>query len=204
MVQSEEFFQATSFYSGESHISKTILTYILEKWMSYKDMSMHLYDEKELGNCIDFVAMAPVMLDIPIPMVQPTQHKVIETGPVYYEFHEIKMREEDEHLPANLHKIQLMFNGIDTFIPFMKIEIGNIVNRGVVAMRQVCDSYSSIKELVGHSQPNDYQRCGEQYTWPFAYCHKNSHNKIQLWHCRNESGNRCSTRYWYIWQSGHM
>ena len=119
--------------------------------VSYKDMSMHLYEEKELGNCIDFVvAMVGVMLDIPILMVRPTQHKVMETGHVYYEFHEIKMREEDEHLPANLHKIWLMFNGIDTFIPFMKKEIGNIVNMGVVAMRQICDTYSSIKELVGH------------------------------------------------------
>ena len=114
-------------------------------------MSMHLYDEKELGNCIDFVvAAAGVMLDIPILMVWPTQHKVMETGRVYYEFHEIKMREQDEHLPANLHKIWLMFNGIDTFIPFMKKEIGNIVNMGVVAMWQICDTYSSIKELVGH------------------------------------------------------
>ena len=114
-------------------------------------MSMHLYEEKELRNCIDFVvAMVGVMLDIPILMVRPTQHKVMETGHVYYEFHEIKMREEDEHLPANLHKIWLMFNGIDTFIPFMKKEIGNIVNMGVVAMRQICDTYSSIKELVGH------------------------------------------------------
>ena len=114
-------------------------------------MSMHLYDEKELGNCTDFiVAAAGVMLDIPILMVRPTQHKVMETGCVYYEFHEIKMHEQDEHLPANLHKIWLMFNGIDTFIPFMKKEIGNIINMGVVAMQQICDTYSSVKELVGH------------------------------------------------------
>ena len=114
-------------------------------------MSMHLYDEKELGNCIDFVvAAAGVMLDIPILMVRPTQHKVMETGRVYYEFHKIKMREEDKHLPAHLHKIWLMFNGIDTFIPFMKKEFGNIVNMGVVAMHQICDTYSSVKELVGH------------------------------------------------------
>ena len=87
-------------------------------------MSMHLYDEKELENCIDFVvAVAGVMLDIPILMVQPTQHKVMDTGRVYYEFHKIKMREQDEHLPAHLHKIWLMFNCIDTFIPFMKKEI---------------------------------------------------------------------------------
>ena len=119
--------------------------------VSYKDMSMHLYDEKELRNCIDFVvAAAGVMLDILILMVWPTQHKVMETGRVYYEFHEIKMREEDEHLPANLHKIWLMFNGIDTFIAFMKKEIGNIVNMGIVAMHQICDTYSSVKELVGH------------------------------------------------------
>ena len=119
--------------------------------VSYKDMSMLLYDEKELGKCIDFVvAVAGVMLDISILIVQPTQHKVMETGHVYYEFHEIKMCEEDKHLPANLHKIWLMFNGIDTFIPFMKKEIGNIVNMGVVAMHQICDMYSSVKELVGH------------------------------------------------------
>ena len=63
--------------------------------MSPKDMSMHLYDEKELGNCINFVvAVAGVMLDIPILMVRPTQHKVLDTGRVYYEFHEIKMREQ--------------------------------------------------------------------------------------------------------------
>ena len=119
--------------------------------VSYKDMSMHLYDEKELGNCINFVvAAAGVMLDIPILMVRPTQHKVMDTGHVYYEFHEIKMHEQDEHLPAHLHKIWLMFNGIDTFIPFMKKEIGNIVNMGVVAMRQICDTYTSVKDLVGH------------------------------------------------------
>ena len=114
-------------------------------------MSMHLYDEKELRNCIDFVvAAAGVMLDILILMVRPKQHKVMETGHVYYEIYEIKMCEEDEHLPANLHKIWLMVNGIDTFILFMKKEIGNIVNMGVVAMRQICDTYSSVKELVGH------------------------------------------------------
>ena len=74
--------------------------------VSYKDMSMRLHDEKELGNCIDFiVAAVGVMLDIPILMVQPTQHKVLETGCVYYEFHKIKMREEDKHLPASLYKI---------------------------------------------------------------------------------------------------
>ena len=119
--------------------------------VSYKDMSMCLYDEKELGNCINFVvAVAGVMLDIPILMVQPTQHKVMDTGCVYYEFHEIKMREQDEHLPAHLHKIWLMFNGIDTFIPFMKKEISNIVNMGVVAMCQICDTYTSVKDRVGH------------------------------------------------------
>ena len=37
-------------------------------------MSMLLYDEKELGNYIDFVVAAlPVMLDILILMVQPTE-----------------------------------------------------------------------------------------------------------------------------------
>ena len=114
-------------------------------------MLMHLYDEKELRNCIDFVvAAAGVMLDIPILMVRPTQHKVMDTGHVYYEFHKIKMREKDEHLPAHLHKIWLMFNGIDTFIPFMKKEIGNIVNMGVVAMHQICDTYTSVKYLVRH------------------------------------------------------
>ena len=83
-------------------------------------------------------------------MVRPTQHKVMDTGHVYYEFHKIKIREQDEHLPAHLHKIWLMFNGIDTFIPFMKKEIGNIVNMGVVAMHQICDTYTSVKDLVGH------------------------------------------------------
>ena len=119
--------------------------------VSYKDMSMRLYDEKELRNCINFVvAVAGVMLDIPILMVRPTQHKVMDTGHVYYEFHEIKMHEQDEHLPAHLHKIRLMFNCIDTFIPFMKKEISNIVNMGVVAMCQICDTYTSVKDLVGH------------------------------------------------------
>ena len=112
---------------------------------------MRLYDQKELGNCIDFVvAAAGVMLDIPILMVPPTQHKVLDTGRVYYKFHEIKMREQDKHLPAHLHKIWLVFNGIDTFIPFMKKEIGHIVNIGVAAMCQICDTYTSVKDLVGH------------------------------------------------------
>ena len=119
--------------------------------VSYKDMSMRLYDQKELGNCIDFVvAAAGVMLDIPILMVQPTQHKVLDTDRVYYKFHEIKMREQDKHLPAHLHKIWLVFNGIDTFIPFMKKEIGHIVNISVAAMRQICDTYTSVKDLVRH------------------------------------------------------
>ena len=129
------------YFIVENHVYlKEKLDIHLQKMnVSYKDMSMRLYDEKELGNSIDSVVVAVgVMLDIPILMVWPTQHKVMETGCVYYEFHEIKMCEEDKQLPANLHKIWLMFNGIDTFIPFIKKEIGNIVNMGVVAMRQIC------------------------------------------------------------------
>ena len=32
----------------------------------------------------------------------------------------------------------------------MKKEIDNIVNMGVAAMRQICDTYTSVKDLVGH------------------------------------------------------
>ena len=73
----------------ERNFSKQLLYFIVENRVylkekldihfrkmnvSYKDMSMHLYDEKELGNCIDFVvAAAGIMLDIPVLMVRPIQ-----------------------------------------------------------------------------------------------------------------------------------
>ena len=124
----------------------------------------------------------------------------MDTGRVYYEFHEIKMREQDEHLPAHLHKIWLMFNGIDTFIPFMKKEIGNIVNMGVVAMRQICDTYTSVKDLVGHI-PNQTIIKG---TVSDILGHLRAAAKIAAttkFNCGNagnESQNRSSARYRYI------
>ena len=76
-----------------------------------------------------------------------------------------------------------MFNGIDTFIPFMKIEISNIVNIGVVAMRQICDSYTSVKELVGHI-PNQTLMKGA-VSDILGHLHAATkiaaNNKIQLW-----------------------
>ena len=117
--------------------------------MSYADMACRLIEEKSPGTSVDFVvAAASVMLDIPILMVRPTQHKVLETGRVYYEFHEIRPLQSEQYLPAHKHKIFLMFNGVDTFVPFMKTEIASVLNVGVSAMRQVVDAYTSVKEVL--------------------------------------------------------
>ena len=131
------------------YLSKTLSLHLRKMDMSYADMANRLIQEKSPGTSVDFVvAAASVMLDIPILMVRPTQHKVVETGRVYYEFHEIRAMMSEQHLPVHKHKIFLMFNGIDTFVPFMKTEIASIFNVGVSAMRQVVEAYTSVKELL--------------------------------------------------------
>ena len=55
---------------------------------------------------------------------------------------------KSEHLPAHKHKIFLMFNGVYTFVPFMKTKIASILNAGVSAMRQVVDAFTSVKEVL--------------------------------------------------------
>ena len=73
------------------YLAKTLSLHLRKMDMSYADMANHLIEEKSPGTSVDFVvAVASVMLDIPILMVRPTQHKVVETGRVYYEFHKIR------------------------------------------------------------------------------------------------------------------
>ena len=76
------------------------------KWiyMSYGEMANHLIYEKTPGTSVDLIIVtASVMLDIPILMVWLTQHKVLETGHVYYKFHEIHTTKTDEHLATSKH-----------------------------------------------------------------------------------------------------
>ena len=123
------------------------------------------------------------MLDIPILMVRPTQHKVVETGRVYYEFHEIRALMSEQHLPVHKHKIFLMFNGIDMFVPFMKTEIASIFNVGVSAMRQVVDAYTSVKELL-KDIPNQtvLKNSGKRYIRQTEGSNKDrGQNKIHMW-----------------------
>ena len=131
------------------YLAETLSVHLHKMDMSYVDMADRLIEERSPGTSVDFVvAAASVMLDIPILMVRPTQHKVVKTGRVYYEFHEIRAMKSEQHLPVHKHKIFLMFNGIDTFVPFMKTKIASILNVGVSAMRQVVDAYTSVKELL--------------------------------------------------------
>ena len=79
-----DFSKQLAHFVVENHIylSKTLSLHLRKMDMSYADMANRLIEEKSPGTLVDFVvAAASVMLDIPILMVRPTQHKVVETGP---------------------------------------------------------------------------------------------------------------------------
>ena len=115
---------------------------------SLQQICFDLLEDNDLNYTIDFIISAlSLMLEIPILMVHPIQHKS-KTNEIYYSYQEIFPTEEQKNNTSANSKICLIWNGIDTFVPFLNISIAEIYNLGVPAMRSVFDMFNSCKDLV--------------------------------------------------------
>ena len=115
---------------------------------SLQQICFDLLEDNDLNYAIDFIISAlSLMLEIPILMVCPIQHKS-KTNEIYYSYQEIFPTEEQKNNTSANSKICLIWNVIDTFIPFLNISIAEIYNLGVPAMRSVFDVFNSCKDLV--------------------------------------------------------
>ena len=115
---------------------------------SLQQFCFDLLEDNDLNYAIDFIISAlSVMLEIPILMVRPIQHKN-KTNEIYYSYQEIFPTEEQKNNTSANSKICLIWNGIDTFIPFLNISIAEIYNLRVPAMRSVFDVFNSCKDLI--------------------------------------------------------
>ena len=81
----------------------------------------------------------------------------------------------------------------------MKKEIGNIVKMGVAAMCQICDTYTSVKDLVGHIQ-NQTIIQGTVTDILGHLCAAAKLAATTKFNCgdADPSQNRCSARYQYM------
>ena len=148
------------------HLKNQLLIFIVDNRETFiQDLDVHLnktkkslqqicfdlLEDNDLNYAIDFIISAlSVMLEIPILMVRPIQHKS-KTNEIYYSYQEIFPTEEQKNNTSANSKICLIWNGIDTFIPFLNISIAEIYNLGVPAMRfvfvSVFDVFNSCKDV---------------------------------------------------------
>ena len=145
------------------HLKNQLLIYIVDNRETLvNDLDVHLnktkkllqqicfdlLEDNDLNYAIDFIISAlSLMLEIPILMVRPIQHKS-KTNEIYYSYQEIFPTEEQKNNMSANSKIYLIWNGIDTFIPFLNISIAEIYNLRVPAMRSVFDVFNSCKDLI--------------------------------------------------------